>query len=67
MTKPTTNAGQFKLWNVPQTDPFVGQPAFVVRTGPRDAIYADFVSAKGSTAGRSFVMTDEHNTPLYAG
>lgn len=67
MTKPTTHTGQFKLWNVPQKDPFVGQPAFVVRTGTHDEIYADYVSAISSLDGRTFAMTDHNNTPLYAG
>ena len=76
MTKPTPvgkgpqvdPAPNYKLWNVPQSDPFIGQPAFVVRQGSHDAIYSDYVALKNaSPAGRAALMTNANDIPLYAG
>jgi hypothetical protein len=63
-TSPTSPL--YKLWNVPQSDPFVGQGAFVVREDTHDVIYAAYVAAKNSgIPERAFVMTNANNSPLY--
>jgi hypothetical protein len=66
MTKKVSNS-LCTLWNVPNKDPFVGQGAFIVRTGSHDEIYKAYTEAVAfeDGTGRGYLMTDPTGTPLY--